>query len=137
MLPIEAETCAIPAGDNVVFFGGSDKKLYTFPASDIPNTPKLTVAGETEEEIAGAAVYQSSAEDYYYLIAFEEIIQVYSKKFEVIGTIEIAGGEGLELSDIAVYQGSEKSAKDGHIAFAFENDDYGKVSRDTSYLKSS
>ena len=127
VLPIEAETCAIPDGDDAVFFGGSDKKLYTFPASDIPSTPKVSVAGETEEKIVGAAVYQSSMKDYYYLIASEEAISVYSKKFENVGTIEIEGGNGFELSDIAIYQGEDKSAKDGLIAYAFENKDYGKV----------
>ena len=111
VLPIEAETCAIPDGDDAVFFGGSDKKLYTFPASDIPSTPKVSVAGETEEKIVGAAVYQSSMKDYYYLIASEEAISVYSKKFENVGTIEIEGGNGFELSDIAIYQGDEKTAR--------------------------
>ena len=109
-------------------FGGSDKKIYTFPASDIPSTPKLTASSETEEEIVGAAVYQSSDKEFYYLIAFEEFISVYAKDFTPVGTIEIDVGEGLELSDIAIYQSEVNGAKAGVIGYAFESDDYGKVS---------
>jgi len=108
-------------------FGGSDKKIYTFPASDIPSTPTITTQLETEEEIVGAAVYHASSKDYYYLVAFEEFITVYSKEFKSVGTVEI-DAEGIELSDIAVYQGELKGAKAGLIGYAFESDDYGKVS---------
>ena len=70
-------------------FGGSDKKIYTFPASDIPSTPAITTQLETEEEIVGAAVYHASFKDYYYLIAFEEFITVYSKDFKSVGTVRL------------------------------------------------
>lgn len=109
-------------------FGGPDKKIYTFPASDYPLTPKITVQTETEEEIVGAAVYHSSENEYYYLVAFEEYITVYSKDFKAVGTINIDVGEGLELSDIAIYQGEVNGAKEGLIGYAFESDDYGKAS---------
>lgn len=109
-------------------FGGSDKKIYTFPASDIPSIPKVTIAEETDEEIVGAAVYHSSSKEYFYLVAFEESISVYSKDFKIVGVINIDAGEGLELSDIAIYQREGKNAKAGYIAYAFESDDAGKVS---------
>jgi hypothetical protein len=83
---------------------------------------------ETEEEIVGAAVYHSSKKEYFYFIAFEEFITVYARDFQPIGIIEVTGGEGFELSDIAVYQESKKSQPSGLLAYAFENDEYGKVS---------
>lgn len=107
-------------------FGGSDKKIYTFAATDIPSSPKINVAAETEEEIVGASVYHSSTREYFYLVAFEESISVYSKDFKNVGTINIDAGEGLELSDIAIFQGSLEGARSGLIGYAFESDDAGK-----------
>lgn len=127
MLPIGAETCAIPTGESIVLFGGSNKKLYTFAASDLPTTPPITVVAETDDEIVGAAVYHSTNGNYYYFIAFEEAILVYSRSFQVIGSIIIDAGEGLELSDIAIFQGASNNAKEGLLAYALESDEYGKV----------
>ena len=127
VLPIEAETCAIPAGQSTVMFGGSDKIIYTFQASDVPGTPKLISSAVTEEEIAGAAVYELAGGDHIYLIAFEEIISVYSQNFQKIGTISIDGGDGFELSDIAILQTATEIAPSGLLAYAFESDDLGKA----------
>lgn len=132
VLPIEAETCASALGESIILFGGPDKKLYTFPVSDYPSTPKITVQAETKEEIVGAAVYHSSDKEHYYLVAFEEYITIYSKDFKAVGTINVDVGEGLELSDIAIYQGKVNGAEEGLIGYAFESDDYGKVSRNLS-----
>jgi 3-phytase len=137
-LAIEAETCAIPMGKSIVIFGGPDKKIYTFQASDIPGKQKVTVAAVTEEEIAGAAVYHSSVHDYVYLVAFEEFISVYSQSFKNLGTIKIVP-EDIELSDIAIFQGKISGAPSGSIAYAFESDEYGKtfgISSLAPFLKS-
>jgi len=127
VLPIEAETCAIPAGQSIVMFGGNDKMIYTFPASDSPNTPKINSELMTEGKIVGAAVYQLARHDYILLIAFKESISVYNKGFREIGTVAVNGGKGFELSDIAILQDDTKSAPSGSIAYAFESDDLGKA----------
>jgi len=108
-------------------FGGSDKKIYTFPTSGFPTQQNPTTIAETEEEIIGAAVYELAKDDYLYLVAFEESITVYSKKFKELGTITIDAGEGLELSDIATLQSETKTADAGLIAYAFESDEAGKT----------
>ncbi|KAH8597188.1 hypothetical protein B0O99DRAFT_618200 [Bisporella sp. PMI_857] len=126
VVPIEAETCAIPVGHSEVLFGGNDKKLYTFPASDVSTTPAVMVSATTEEEIVGAAVYHLAGDGFLYLVAFEESISVYSSNLTEIGTITIEG-EGFELSDIAIFQNSIGGAPSGSIGYAFESDDLGKA----------
>ncbi|KAI0403948.1 hypothetical protein F4802DRAFT_267382 [Xylaria palmicola] len=120
--PVEASSCAASPSGSAVFFSGDDSpNIYTFTAAESTQAPNITILGAAETDVTGLAVYVGKKSDYLFA-AQKDVIAVYSKSFDNLGSITLTGDDGIEIEGLGIYQSKTKSYPAGVVTFALESD---------------
>jgi 3-phytase len=116
-----------------------DKDIYVFSLTESIGAPKVTKAGEAEDDVTGVAVYVSNVTSKdYLLVAQKDVVAVYASPFELLGTLKLDGLEDLEIQGLNVYQAATTKYPYGALTFAVEAEEvtgFGLASLDGAIQK--
>ena len=124
-MPWEATGCAVSnkAGRLYLSSALDDNSVYYFPLVESTETPKISTLGETKDAVTGLAVYVSKSDSDNIFAAQENVIEVYSQGFELLGTLEMTGLDDIEIEGLSFHQAATSKYPDGALTYAFEADD--------------
>lgn len=118
-----SSSCTVSPTDGTVYLAGEDKKsIYTFQATESTSAPKINVLGEANDDVTGLAVYVGSESDYLF-VAETDVINIYSPKLRVQGTLTLTGAKDIELAGLSLYQAASTQYPDGILGYSIETDD--------------
>lgn len=123
---MEFAGCAVSQTHAKLFLTPDEgEDLYSFDVTESTQAPELAVVGKADDTLTGVAVYHSkgSANDYLF-VALENVVSVYEYPWNLVGTLELAGLEDIEVEALSMYQAATSLYPSGILAYAAEADDF-------------
>jgi 3-phytase len=123
---MEFAGCAVSAVHSKLFLTPNDgDELYSFDLAESTKAPELTVFGKAADDLTGVAVYTAKGNEKEYIFAaLENVISVYEYPWTLVGTLELAGLEKIEIEGLSLYQASTSKYPSGVLAYAAEAKDF-------------
>ncbi|GAB1316558.1 3-phytase [Madurella fahalii] len=124
-LPVEPSGCATsPSLAKMFLSADDDKAVYVFDLAESTTPPALSKIGEAEDDVTGVAIYVSNTTGVDYLfVAMEDTVAVYGPPFSLLGNLNLAGHEDIEIQGLGLYQGSTPTYPSGALTYAIEAED--------------
>ncbi|OQD65239.1 hypothetical protein PENPOL_c006G08991 [Penicillium polonicum] len=119
-VPVSA-ACAVSPTKGTVYLAGEDKTIYTFQAKESTSAPKVTVLGDVDDDVTGLSVYVGPESDYLF-VAKTNVVDVYSPKLELKGSLNLTGAEDIEVTGMSLYQSSSTKYPDGLLGYSLETE---------------
>ncbi|KAJ9489687.1 hypothetical protein VN97_g3579 [Penicillium thymicola] len=117
-----SSSCTVSPTNGTVYLAGEDKKsIYTFQATESTSAPNINVLGKVNDDVTGLAVYVGSESDYLF-VAETDVINIYSPKLRLQGTLTLTGAKDIELAGLSLYQAASTQYPDGILGYSIETD---------------
>jgi len=73
-----------------------DSNVYLFELAESTANPMMNVVGGVNDGVTGLAIYVGAEQDYL-LVAETDVIAVYTRYLELLGTMELSGAQEIEI----------------------------------------
>lgn len=100
-----------------------DPKVYYFPLAESTEAPEIEDLGEADDVVTGLAVYVTGKDSDYIFVAQESVVGIYDQDFELLGTLNLAGYEDIEIEGLNLYQAETSKYPAGALTYAIEAGD--------------
>ncbi|KAK3064982.1 hypothetical protein LTS18_015077 [Coniosporium uncinatum] len=96
-VPFEASSCAVSLSAGRMYIGADDdSNVYLFELAESTANPMMNVVGGVNDGVTGLAIYVGAEQDYL-LVAETDVIAVYTRYLELLGTMELSGAQEIEI----------------------------------------
>lgn len=114
-------SCAVSPTNGTVYLAGEDSSVYTFKATESTKAPKIQVLGQVDDEVTGLAVYVAPETDYLF-VGQSSVVNIYSQKLRLKGSLTLTGAEDIEVAGLSLYQSAFTQYPDGILGYSLETD---------------
>lgn len=123
---MEFAGCAVSAVNSQLFLTPDDgDELYAFNLTESTKAPELSVLGKAADKLTGVAVYTAKGNEKDYIFAaLESVVAVYEYPWTLVGTLEMAGLEKIEIEGLSMYQAATSKYPAGALAYGAEAKDF-------------
>ncbi|CAG8899451.1 unnamed protein product [Penicillium egyptiacum] len=114
-------SCAVSPTNGAVYLSGDDNSVYTFTATESTNAPTIKLLGQVDDDVTGLAVYVAPETDYLF-VGQSGVVNIYSQKLELKGSLTLTGAEDIETAGLSLYQSASTQYPDGVLGYSLETD---------------
>ncbi|KAH8848379.1 hypothetical protein MCOR11_006757 [Pyricularia oryzae] len=119
--PVVFVGCAVSPRDAKLYLTEDvDQDVYVMDVGDMAGQPTLKKV-KGVKDATGIALYSSGDKEYVF-VAQESQLSVYGPDWTLLGTVQLAGLDDIEIQGLSIYQAQTSTYPSGAITFAIEAD---------------